>query len=255
MKAWELMSTDLPEWYRLSVAGTTLRIEVHPAILPELREYNARQGDVKSVGPYPLPPFTPMGSSNWGYGENIRQDGIDDGWVRFSVRCPAGNLEHDSHWSALYAAVASIKLVLDIVGHTEQAAESGPPQLFLVTGVFCQTDMGGASLIVLVSAYVARWIEKNPDISVLSVGRSIRLAYERMFGRRMPNEFRCWFRSPKYLHLVTLGNACSLDPNIHGISDHFTGYELYPHNMDSPLQSLSLLIGLGAFSDLIRSSA
>lgn len=252
MRTVELMRTDVPEWYRLGSTGTTLRIDVHPVVIPDLLKHNTLMGDRTAVGPYPLPEFVSLGNSSWGYGGVIRQTRLENGWTRFSISCPNGQPGEASTWSRFYAVAASLQIVFQILSVTELAPEAGPPQLFVVTGLGCRTEIAGSSLYVAASQYVARWISRQAEGQILCVAHSIRRTYDRMSGGRTRLYWHgCRLQPPMYLHLSVHGDANSLDPDQLEYQE-MRGYKLWPHNLDSPVQQFPLLVGLGTLSDIIR---
>lgn len=65
-------------------------------------------------------------------------------------------------------------------------------------------------------------------------------------------EFRVLLRRPKWVNFSCPGNACGLDPEDYYEKSLDWGYQLVPHNVDSPLQQLTLLAGVAMLYQLAR---
>ena len=66
------------------------------------------------------------------------------------------------------------------------------------------------------------------------------------------NRFRVFMQQPKWIHLECPGDACGLDPAYHSQPSLDDGMELVDHNCDTPLQQLTLLVGLIKIDELAR---
>ncbi len=84
----------------------------------------------------------------------------------------------------------------------------------------------------------------------------MKIAYGWMFGERylriQETSFRAQVDGEKgWLNVQCPGSGCGLCPSHHGI-ERGRGYEFDSHNVDSPIQQLTLLAGLAALHDRAR---
>lgn len=103
----------------------------------------------------------------------------------------------------------------------------------------------GGSLGAGISPALARWIASNPnDVANLAV-RTMQTAWRKMMGKER-DEFASYVGEGGRIHISCPGNACGLDPEFGSLYKDEWGYELAPHNVDTPQQQLVLLAALAA---------
>lgn len=135
-------------------------------------------------------------------------------------------------------------------------------QLMVVECIYLPVDPDryqcNGSLSVTLAPEVMSWISKW--ISAHSEGQHIpevisamKGASEYMWeGSSKYGRFGALCRKPKWLNLDVPGDACGLDPSDYYDESLEKGYTLQPHNVNSPLQQLTFLVGLARLHDLIR---
>jgi hypothetical protein len=116
--------------------------------------------------------------------------------------------------------------------------------------------MHGGSLGGMFSIPLVRWLSRvRVNTQLEKVENAMKAAYNRMLGYRRyhRNDFRVWLADNQgWLNISCPGDACGLHPADHYRSAHKEGYDFACHNVDSPMQQLTLIAGLAALCDLVR---
>lgn len=131
-------------------------------------------------------------------------------------------------------------------------AECAVKQIMTVKTSF-DTGLHGGSLGAGISKALAEWIRSEPEDVARLAAQAMHMAYRKMMGedgRSRMGEFRSVAHPNGHIHLSCPGNACGLDPELYSSEDR--GYELAPHNVDTPWQQFTLLAGLAAIHSEAR---
>jgi hypothetical protein len=165
-------------------------------------------------------------------------------------------------WLKVYAISSSFTVFSNLASRPPWG-DAPPPvkatdrlQLLTVQTVTLQ-GMHGGSLDGMLSIGLARWLRRFPAGTRLgSIEAVMRLAYGRMLGYRKydRHDFRVWLQDDKgRLVLDCPGkNNCCIHPDGWPSSDTPRGYDFTCHNVDTPMQQLTLIAGLAALCDLAR---
>lgn len=137
----------------------------------------------------------------------------------------------------------------------DEETNSASPQLLSVETMFKQ-DMHGSSLWGKYSVPLVNWLGglgRWKRTELLEMVRAMRIAYTHMAGRVYSDiAFQAVVENNRgWLNVSCPGNACDLNPDSHEWK-HGEGYEFSSHNVDSPIQQLTLLAGLAALHDWAR---
>ncbi len=265
--------TWVPAWYEIGVrdAGTLL-LHAHRKTLAaaEALPWATAPGPAHMAKTWGLEPFTPPREGNCGFGETLVLAASDrPEWVTWEVPLPKirASLGEFEEWPK--SRILSLRATLDFIFrnvffcvHYDGLNTNWPEgQLLVVEGV-CLPDpgpdsLGGASsgsLSASITPDVCRWLAAQPhDEHCQPIVDAMRAADGFMWeGRDSGYRFGAWCRQPKWLNLSVPGNACGLDPDGYNQANDDSGYELVPHNVDSTLQQLTLLVGLAKLHDLVR---
>lgn len=133
-------------------------------------------------------------------------------------------------------------------------------QLVAITGVLISQRMGhGGAVGARLSNAAVAWIKAQPPTAHHPfIERAMASAYERItkqrFGvRDVARQFQANIDQSGRLILQVPGNACDLGPE-HARDNYECGYELSPHNADTPIQQITFLTGLAALNTFARSN-
>ena len=114
-------------------------------------------------------------------------------------------------------------------------------------------DIYGGSLYVDLSPMArSRLSDFGQDTKLSEVTQAMFNCHIRMMGKEKYLDTYDFLSrvSDGYAHLNCPGNACGLGPEEYERNDY--GYRLVPHNTDSPIQQLTLLMGLAKLCEMIE---
>lgn len=175
---------------------------------------------------------------------------------RDCLHCEGTKKEHIFDWLPAYALSASLNVLFCLLEYPEIQTISNLPQLMtvqLATG----HGMGASALSGMYSVPLVQWLaRKQPPYAIPAMELAMQQAYQWMFGRKgvlRYGDFRASVDSEGgWLNVSCPGDACGLNPDHSGFSGvKGRGYRFLPHNVDNPVQQLTLLAGLAALHDLM----
>ncbi len=151
-----------------------------------------------------------------------------------------------------YAISASFTIFTRWLEYCEIETSASCPQLLTVQTI---TEIGthGGSLSGDISIPMRKWLESLGErVELLEMTRAMKIAYDRMFGLRDYDQysFNAYAANGRFIADCP-GDRCGLHP-----SDWYArkeeGYEFSCHNVDSPVEQITLLAALGALRDRAR---
>lgn len=248
---------DRPAWYELGYQDRALILKVTDqayAKIVELAKPNICRGIRKNLG---LPPFEPPTSEMWGFAQTLEKPmSLEPGWQ--TIRCPLAQLTRDSDWQPLYETCASLGVVILMLSEHDEAWTESPGnrcQLLTIDGLRVERDVHGGHFGISLSRPLTTWLRQFNERNIDPVINAMHEAFNHMFYRTMerhPLNFGASVSNERWLHLHVPGNCSCLDRDGSTVHYYPEGYPLSTHNVDGPLQQLSLLAGLGRLCDLAR---
>jgi len=152
--------------------------------------------------------------------------------------------------NSLEPMIASINLLLSALNQINSRGDSNRKQL-LVVNVMMSRESSGIQGVL--SSKIVDWVA---DIKreLFEVEKVMQSAYELMAGNNLYDS-STYFNAKTEKGSGRLGLSCPGDRS--GLNPPSTfrkkeAYELVPHNIDTPLQVLTLLSGLAALEDKVR---
>lgn len=254
----QIKEVDVPAIYELGVGqvGKSLLIKIHSEawdyITPILAQEKFPLRDILQQD-FDLAPFEIPSSqaAKWGFGGNITRAADDrDGWVSWQYSLPQA--EGEIYWPTLYAGSASLNILFLTLGLIEEGSGYSKPQLIHIN-LHTAKGMHGGSLWVHVGKSLLPWLTtQEAESRHKGIEDVMKTTYGHIRGMRDLSLYRflAYFRQPHWINLDCPGDACGLDPE--NYYDDGQGYDLTPHNVDSPLQQLTLLMGIAALHDEAR---
>ena len=110
------------------------------------------------------------------------------------------------------------------------------------------TRVGDNPISVSLSRALVPYLNQKEDNSYHKRAGDIMMAsFAYMMGKQeysTIDRYEVWFRDNHWVNLTVPGDRCGLDPSGYYKSDQ--GYTIYPHNVDSVAQQLTLLMGIAA---------
>ncbi|QQG43740.1 MAG: hypothetical protein HYW45_01825 [Candidatus Daviesbacteria bacterium] len=171
------------------------------------------------------------------------------------VKKNADDLNEEPNWQPAFATSATLNVLFTLLALDCVEIPDNKYYQLAHVNLFTKKGMHGGSLSVILAKSLMPWLSDQPDESDnKDIEIVMKSTHEHMFGYSdifSPRDFRVWFRQPKWVNLSVPGDACGLDP-----SDYHDqpgkGYNLSPHNVDNPVQQLTLLMGIAAICEEAR---
>lgn len=253
----KIVFEDRPAWYELGYQDRALILKVTDqayAKVQELATPTICGGIRKNLG---LPPFEPPTNETWGFANKLQKPvSLEPGW--HTIQCPLVQLTHNSDWQPLYEISASLGVVILMLNEHDEVQTETPGnrcQLLTLDGLRVERDVHGGHFGISLSKPLAHWLGQFNEKNIDPVIDVMHEAFNHMFYRgveRHSLNFGASVRDERWLHMHVPGSCSCLDRDGSTMHRYPEGYPLSTHNVDGPLQQLSLLAGLGRLCDLAR---
>lgn len=259
-------TTALPAWYELGLREKDYCLEI--TTTPEIWETTSAALITAPIRKYleqtrKVEPFIVPGALPWGFGPAfIFDEATSNSQVTLLCELPKCEEGTQGWWSRASSVCATVSLLLDYIHHVHQEETTHLPYIQLLEilpGFSYEDNRCHLALATGVSAALHAWLCKYPKHTYLQAATdAMRCAYEYMRGKSL-DEFdlsntHVLVRENGFLSLNCPGDRCGIF-----VSHEFgsrqpsaTGYEMYDHNLDSPLQFFTLLVGLAALNQQAR---
>lgn len=258
-----VINDNVPAWYQLSYniinEVPTVIFRIHRDFLTQEEPLDLnnhwRANNLKEeLG---LGDFTWNIQRSLGFNDSLQKNDESREFVNFALGLPQikRNLELFAEESRAYAAVASVQLLLSWMYYREEVTSSTLPQLFVVLCGY-EKSQARASMTGHYSKTLVQWlVQRQIGEDLEAVSTAMHSAWEYMYG---PNSIRSGKCAAMingiggYFNLSVYGtHGPGLDPN--GSLENDQGYAVTCHNLHTPGQILTLLVGLAALHDLFLS--
>jgi len=173
--------------------------------------------------------------------------------------CGGTGKEVHYDWHLAYKVSATLNVILTWLNWTdcEQVTSSSLVQLLKVE-IVTMKRMHGCAIAGEYSISLANILRSfKKEIYLDEVTDPMRIAYARMLNETLRTlnhlRFLAIVRPPGRFSADCPGNACGIHPDHMYSEDPCRGYDFTSHNVDSPFQQLTLLVGLAALHDFVRS--
>lgn len=178
------------------------------------------------------------------------------GEKRACGHCKGSGKGYELNWTRAYAVSASLATLLSMLEFPDTETKRDIPQL-MIHRFYVGRELHGGSLGGVFSPEFTRWLlsfGQNDQFMIPEVDDVMRRVYAKMLGaqnRYTSYEFRSWIQNGG---LVTNcpGNACGLHPESWESIESKRGQKYSCHNVDSPMQQLTLFSGLCYLHDRAR---
>lgn len=183
--------------------------------------------------------------------------GNDDLSERECLYCEGTGTEYAMNWKTVYAISASLGLLFRQLYLPTTKTTSQRLQLFTIRSITGR-GMSNCALGGMFSIALRNWSSgRGHSGPILEIITAMQTAEKHMMGK-LPRFLEHYFMATVtsesgWLMISCPGNACGIHPSDTWLKD-YGGYEFSSHNVDSPLQQLTLLAGLAALHDLVDKS-
>ncbi len=170
------------------------------------------------------------------------------------IHCGGTGKEYITDWSLATAVSASFTIFTALLRLSEKDTSAVLPQLFTFKTI-THKDIHGGSLSGDISISLCKWLGSFSEGEEISeMVQAMKIAYGYMFGGLKSFDepsFRAYIRKGGRFTADCPGDACGLHPSDWYIHEG-KGYEFSCHNVDTPMQQITLLAGLAALHDKAR---
>lgn len=254
-----ILLSALPRWYDLRIRDQSFVLKIHPEVVEEIRGRVERIVDHKKLERFTGRVFAKRG--RWGFGATFRTLTIDQSdWLVVECKLPFGENKKAKDCARTLALLLQAARFCENEIHTSSQNQ----QLLVVTGLLGEDTQSGWDLSLDIGKKLFAWTLANSKQMNKEIIDEMKKVWMRLEGRRTlkhwaEDKFQAYLHPNGGLYLQVPGNAADLCPAIGSElgsfddlkeSDHYNGYCLVPHNIDSPLQQLSLLAGVLKLQDV-----
>lgn len=243
-----LLSGDMPVIYRFGYADLSIFVDIQDPLMQWMRQNVTHDWPILNslATGVQIPKFVLPTEPKWGFGARLKSEQLNTDWWRVSCPIPGKDECRHSVTASLYTLLAYG------VGLGEEEVERIPTnesQLLHIDGLGLERSVQshGAGIHLTISETLAQWIEAQSQGGQPSTQQAMIQAFEHMFGKPVTfqEEFQCRFYEGKWAHLKVSGNCACLGRDGQEAGDDRKPYDLFSHNVDYPIQQLSLLAGIG----------
>lgn len=173
------------------------------------------------------------------------------------IHCGGEGKEYEFNWKLAYTISANFTVFSTFLRFPEKETSSSLIQLMTVQTITQQSSHGG-SLGGDFSVPLCSWMDslrEKEESDIVEMVEAMQTVYRVMFGRLKPYrkwDFRAWVAyEGGWLNTSCPGDACGLHPQHMG-PEKGQGYQFECHNVDNPMQQLTLIASLAALHDKAR---
>ncbi|MBU3926062.1 hypothetical protein KJ763_02750 [Patescibacteria group bacterium] len=282
-----IIREDVPCWYELSFAE-----KIPAIILKVHEDFVKEKGAIPENAPiieefkegFRFKKFSGDFGRDFGFEGIFKFRGIKDGFYEFVIEipkvkkdsgkkcgycegsgedkflgrkclfCNGKGKEYVYDWQNAYSVSASFTVFSMLSYFYEGNTSCLKPQLLLVQTI-THKDMHGGSLAGMYSVPLVKWLGSfGKHAIMIEMQKAMKRTYFHMFGKDkyLEHDFRAYVADNNgWLNVSCPGNACGLHPQS-GYIEKDNGYEFSCHNVDTPMQQITLLAGLAALHDKAR---
>ena len=260
-----------PEAYKLGIEdeGQTLLIKIPESNWPEVIKALKNKRKNSLTKEFRLREVTYPNPLPWGFGP-VFMDTLEENYRAIRCELPqffsecvhADDTAHQRTWQHAKGVSTSISWLLDAADYVSQ--NSTPPsnhsQLLQVQlGIMLDRHtMVSAPISAGFSPQLRNWLRENMGEKVRQkISQWMENAYLRMFGQQTVDSFDkhhlgLFIRDQNWITFKCPGDRCDLYPNCTSVRTNHQGWEFIDHNVDTPMQQLTLLIGVASLATLAQ---
>ena len=177
------------------------------------------------------------------------------------IICKGEGISYIYDWKEAFALSATFTLLFTYLHTTEKSIDSKSRNQLITVYTNTHKEAHGGSLYGEFSKAIVSWMKNIGCVE--SFLNSLKIvttkAYGKMYGCKLDKveifdayDFKMMMKNGRLI-MDCPGNSCGINPS----EDYWdekeeTGYKFSCHNVDSPMQQLTLLAGLAALHDMAR---
>ncbi len=283
-----LTRETIPCWYELSFRGTNnkpgILLRIHSDFVNSAKEIPANAPLVIGLKEsFQFKKFNGRLGEDFGFENSLIYRGMKDGFLEYEIptplvrkfkdeiciRCNSSGYDEvmDANcllcengkipyydWEVAFAVSATISLLLHSMRFPEYETTAKIPQLMIVEATTIRASHGG-SLYGEYGCELAAYLRSRPVDAISEMIDAMRIIHERMEGKISfydNRDFQAYTQGNNgWLNISCPGDRCGLYPVDCRLD---RGYRFSCHNVDQPIQQLTLLASLAALHDLARAA-
>jgi len=282
-----IIDSNIPCWYEISwkeqISAISLRIHKEFIKNPHINLQN--HFVTKSlIEKFKLSEFASNFNKDIGFNKVFKYQGEKDNFIEFLIEMPKLKKEikgtcsfcngsgYDKSlreaclscegtgksfvrdWEQAYTVSASFTILSLCLEFPKKETSSSFPQLMIIRTITAR-EMHGGSLSGEVSLLFKRWLMSlgNDDVELPEVNNVMQTAYKKMYRLTDYDKHSFYAIKRGSGRFITScpGDACGLNPE-DWYDDQDKGYHFSCHNVDTPLQQITLLAGLAKLYDMAK---
>ncbi|RJQ32286.1 hypothetical protein C4572_01545 [Candidatus Parcubacteria bacterium] len=254
-----IINEKFPCWYELSWNKGTISLKISEEYLKKkpvrLESTTIVKGMKERFGFKEF--FGDFRAKNFGFEGVFINNGVKSGSViELKAVLPMVRQKPNFNYKNAYALSATFTLIFTYLfgGRKDIGATFSRFQLMTVETA-TEREMHGCGLCGQFSPQLVGWLKKIKDVEgfIYSIKKVTTKAYSCMDGKRrtFDSDFNLTLRDGRLI-MGCPGNAAEIGPDLCYGEDLNHGYNFCSHNIDHPIQQLTLLAGLAALHDEAR---
>ena len=166
--------------------------------------------------------------------------------------CMGLGKKSECRYKEAFAVSASLSFLFMPLEHLQWSVPSSRRQLMTIL-LSVQNSLDGGAFSGMFGIPLVKWLSGMPiDRPIPEMVEAMERAYYHMFTRRKWDHgarFEAFVNDKDgWLNVSCPGQGCGMNPKL-GYMTSARGYEVHSHNVDNPVQQLTLLAGLAALHD------
>ena len=286
-----LMRGTMPCWYELSLKGRSgqagLYLRIHSDFVNQYGEVSTSAPIVENLrSDFGFSEVSGILRGDFGFERSLRYFGTANGFLEHAIpiprvrkrtgkRCPrckgTGKRREFNNdkcfacddgwevcydWQEVFAVSATLSLLFILLEFPDRETISVMPQLLTVTTTTSKEAHGG-ELRGNYSRKLVSYLESRGPGPIPEMITAMRTAWEQVEGE-IPSSDGYYFQAYTQgengqLNIMCPGHGVGICPDINSIG-RGRGYRFSSHNVDNPMQQLTLLASLAALHDLARAA-
>lgn len=242
--------TTYPEWYRLGFDPSEMKIRIAfgPQVLEYLVSFDLKEAiSLYGKGMTHFEGF--QKDSRFGFmGVFCPARMIQSGLYSWEAQLPvfkSNRIENESTDDHIQGLRATLALLFNVLYLFEGESSSNISQSIVMDGFMQGVGGGEAGLSAIITPSTAKWIAEHED-HLAQVRDDMMTANHYMWSKSKldPFWFKAEYKKGRGLGLCVNSGARNLTYGGNSDLKDNRGYEMHPHNIDSPLDQFTLLVGL-----------
>jgi hypothetical protein len=244
-----MQKEDVPEYYHVTLEGMTVHFFIDQKYFEGMIEggYTTLRAEYLED----QAPYVPIGYHNWGLDNQFLYEGVEDGWVHFTIDLPRFSLRSTYHARFEF----SLNQMLKAAQWPLWLSDRVTPQLLGIEAVSIEEGAHKAYVSAVLSQRGAELCGKYSQEVVghvrAALNKAMPLVYGDFYKDFMHDSCYVEISGERYSQAIQPGDCACLGSDGSEYREG-EGYALEPHNIDTKYQRTMHLVGLCALHEKLR---